>query len=271
MYSGNQADIMKKIITLMRVYFQQLIEYRSDMFIYTTTAFMLPLVLMAVWLAVADSGSKNVNKEYIIQYFYWQMLISVLVGAWHGPFLGRNIREGTISMHLLHPFQYIWYEITENIGEKLIKLSFALPTFFVIGYTLKEFIHVPQLFMLPVFFLSVFQAASIQFLIQHIIGISAFWLSEVGPLDSYNDIVYYLTSGKLFPLVYVTRLIPPFILSLLPYKYIISLPIEVLLTKELSIAIISEIFFQTAWVLILIVSYQVLWQKGLRKYGGYGG
>lgn len=263
--------MIRKIKHLLLVEFQMFYEYRGDLLIYLLSALVLPLVLMAVWTSIAQSRGLIVSKTYIIQYYFVLMIINILTGAWHGPFLGDNIKEGKIMPMLLKPFPYVfWWEACDNISEKFWKIILSFPFFIIIFFLLRQEVQGLfsnfSIFLLP----AIFFAGMINFLIHQLIGISAFWFSSVNTLGSYNDMIYYVTSGKLYPLQLLVKVIPLWFLNILPYRYIIGFPIDIVVGKLPNSQIISGIVIQCCWALSLLVIYNILWKRGLKSYSGYG-
>lgn len=261
----------KKIRYLLSTNLQMMAAYQGDIVIYTLSSFVLPLVMMAVWLAVASSSPTLTNdKTYIVSYFFLQIVIVRITGVWHGIFMGADIREGRLSQYLLKPFPYIWYQVADNISEKVWKLIISLPALAIIGYLLRDNL-VLQISHVPIFIVSIVGAAVMNFLIEHIIGISAFWFSNVGVLQSYNEMIQYVLSGKLFPLSYMKGVIPLGIISFLPYKYTIGFPIDIVLGKVQGKELFTGMLTELWWVVAFYMLYTVLWKKGLQTYGAYGG
>src|SRR3989338_65847 len=112
--------MLSKFKQILSLELQDINEYKGDLFIYTFTPFILTLVLMVVWLSVLDfSSGNNAEKSYIVSYFFFQLIVARLVGALHAPYLGEKIRQGYVSKYLLKPASFIWYDIAENIVEKI--------------------------------------------------------------------------------------------------------------------------------------------------------
>jgi ABC-2 type transport system permease protein len=263
---------MRKILFILQSYIQQAATYRGDIAIFVATSFVLPFVLLNVWLTISESkGAAFLEKSYLVQYFLFQMIVNVIIAAWHGQFLGRDIRQGNISQYLLKPFNYIWLSIGNNIGEKVWKLTIGIPVFITVAYFWKEYLQIPSPLHVALFFLVVFLGAVICFLLEHIVGISAFWISNTRALSDFNEMFFFFFSGVLFPLSYLKTfpLSPLFIF--LPYKYIINFPLDTLLGQVNIRDIFLGIGLQIIWIVALYKAYIMLWKKGVKIYGGYGG
>lgn len=262
----------KKLKFFLIAFFQELVEYRGDVLVYTATSFVLPVILMQVWIAVFEARNGNTQQQsYIISYFYIQTLVNVLVGAWHGPFLSRRIREGEISQNLLKPFPYIFYWICQNLSEKIWKVLLSLPLIGILFIFYHKYISILSITALLFFLISIIFALCINFLIEYIIALSSFWFSNTQALLEFNEMLFFVTSGRLFPLTFLSALIPLKFINLLPYKYIISFPIEILLNNLSVYDLLNGIASQLLWIMLLYFTYRILWIRGLKVYGGYGG
>ena len=59
-------------------------------------------------------------------------------------------------------------------------------------------------------------------------------------------------------------------LQVLPFRYMLSFPIEILMGR-LSLGEIGRgLAIQMAWAGVFWLGYRLLWQRGLRRYGAVG-
>lgn len=254
------------------VHFLGLSEYRGDVLVYVLSSFILPLILMNVWLTIADSRASSVDEKiYLVQYFFLQMVISVFNGAWHGMFMGEDIKYGRISQFIVKPTSFFLYEITQNISEKGWKILLSLPILALLYVVYSNYlIFSIELSFVPIVIFVIVFSFLINFLLEHIVGLSAFWLSSTRSIGNYNEILLYLTSGRLYPLQYIKN---PFIISFinfLPYQYIISFPVNTILQKLTLLDIYKGIGMQLIWISVLFLIYRFLWYKGLKIYDAQG-
>jgi len=98
----------------------------------------------------------------------------------------------------------------------------------------------------------------------------AFWIVEIGFLFEGIRIVTVLLSGGIFPLeVFGAR--AGQILSLLPFKYTVNYPINVLNGKISTDEILTGLLIQCAWIVITLGIANLLWRQGGRRYVAVGG
>jgi ABC-2 type transport system permease protein len=57
----------------------------------------------------------------------------------------------------------------------------------------------------------------------------------------------------------------------LPFRYIIALPVEVLMGRAEPSLIVKGIVVQVAWLTICLIAKRLLWHFGLRQYTAVGG
>jgi len=261
---------MKKLLILIRISLIDSFEYRGDMLIHSLSWSAQPIVYLLIWLAVASSSrSISMSPGDFIKYYLWLMLIQIWVSAWGCSFIASAIRFGRLSPYLVKPISYYNFQIANNLGEKVLKTIFILPVLSTLVILLKP--AWPGLTVLGwVFFMwSWLQAAMVYFLVDYIVGLTAFWIEENSAIDSLYNIVHVVFSGILIPLA----LMPDWIRSLsvyLPFRYEISFPLEILLQKLSSEELAKGFAIQTLWVMVLYFLCRFLWKRGLVRYSAAG-
>ncbi len=251
--------------------FQKFGEYRGDVFIFTMNAIVLPWVLLNVWVTVAEAkGGEALDTSYLVQYYYVQIIVNVLVSSWHGRILADRIRTGELLMFLLKPYEYIRYMAANNVSEKVWKILFSLVALIPLYFIYQSYLTIPVWQTIPVAFVSVFLAGMIKFFISQVIGLAGFWTNSVNALRDYNEGLSLLFSGRLFPIQYATKVIPEAFFTFLPYYYFLGFPVNVILGHVTGTDLWFGIGVQCFWVGILYGLHILLWKKGLRRYGGFG-
>lgn len=263
---------MKKLKALILMEFQHFNEYRGDVFVYTMGAIVIPIVLLNVWLAVAQAKGSGIEEiQYLVQYFVIQVFVNIIVSTWQATFLSNAIGRGEISAHLLKPYPYIMVHIANNIGEKLWKLLFSLVAFIILIAMYHSYLTIPLWQTIIPGSIAVIFGAIIKFIWSQILGMSGFWTANIYAIREYNQMLYNLISGVLFPLKYATQVIPSFLFVILPYQYMLGFPVNVVLGKVTQTQLLQGIIAQIVWIALMYIFYRIVWRKGLQVYGGYGG
>jgi len=263
---------MKKLQALILMEFQHFGEYRGDVLVYTLSSIITPIVLLNVWLAIAQAKGFGYNETaYLVQYFFVQVVVNIFISTWQGQFLSNAIRTGEISAHLLKPYPYMMVYIANNIGEKFWKIIFSSGALVILFVMYREYLNIPLWQTLVPSVLVVFLSAVLRFIWSHILGLSGFWTANMYAIRDYNQMLYNLFSGVLFPLKYATQVIPAGLFLVLPYPYMLGFPINVILGKVTQAELLQGICIQILWIIFFYCVYRLLWNKGLKRYGGYGG
>lgn len=263
---------MRAILRLLTTELMRFSSYRADIIIFTCGQFVFPLIMMSVFLQVsAGIGQGLLTMVYLKQYYFAVILVNMFSGAWHGPFLGSDIRQGKILPYLMRPLDVtFWLMVVNNLGEKAWKITIAIPGLILIYHVLGQPLAQMTWLQIISFIPPVVGGTVISFLVQHCLALSAFWVSEVGALKNYNDTVSYIVSGKLYPLELLAGIVPLPLLNLLHYKYIYYFPIQALIGRLALDEYLQGLGMQLAWMSIFYLLYRTLWARGLRTYSGFG-
>jgi ABC-2 type transport system permease protein len=113
-------------------------------------------------------------------------------------------------------------------------------------------------------------AMTLNFLIFYCISSIAFWIVEIGFLFEGVRIVIILLSGGIFPLeVFGARFVQ--ITNLLPFKYTIHYPINILNGRIPTGEIAPGLLLQVVWIGVCMVLARYLWRVGSQRYVAVGG
>jgi ABC-2 type transport system permease protein len=113
-------------------------------------------------------------------------------------------------------------------------------------------------------------AVTLNFLIFYCVSSVAFWIVEIGFLFEGIRIVTVLLSGGIFPLeVFGTQFLK--VMNLLPFKYTVNYPINVLNGKISSAEVFTGLIIQCLWIAACWMIANLLWRFGGRRYVAVGG
>jgi ABC-2 type transport system permease protein len=113
--------------------------------------------------------------------------------------------------------------------------------------------------------------AMVRFAVSSAIALLGFWLEDVTTLNLVlNGGIWALLGGMIVPVETFPenfRLIA----NSLPYRYMLSFPIEILRGKLAMAEILSGLGVILFWTLLFSVIIRFTWKKGLKNYSAYGG
>ncbi|MBI2595394.1 ABC-2 family transporter protein [Candidatus Daviesbacteria bacterium] len=263
---------MKKYWVYFKLNFQEMLEYRTDVIIWTLSGAILPLIGLTIWLAVLGSGAKLAySYPELVTYFILAMTVEILVGAWGAWFISEKINNGDFSVYLIKPVSVLTEYFIQNMSEKIFKIFVII--FVIIGVVLASQgkIAFPlNILNWLLFFTSLLMSILIAFLLDFILGLSAFWFHEIDFFKNYISLSNQLFSGKLIPVAFLPATL--FNLAVfLPFRYIISFPIEVLLGKLSAENVVLGFGIQFFWLTFFFLGYKLTYSKGIKLYQGFGG
>ena len=247
--------------------------YRGSLAVWMFGVVATSYVSLAVWLAaLGDKASIGAfNRSGLVQYYLSSALIAMLTSAWAVYWVSESIRMGGLNQHLLKPWSFLHFHIINNIGEKAIKLTVLLPMFAVIAMAFKNDWYWAmswwQALLLPA---TVIMGAAIALLINICVGLLSFWVVEVAGMWTLYRSLESLLSGRLIPLA----LFPASwqnLLWLSPFRYTLSLPLELIVGQLDAQQTLISVGLQIAWLIVAYLLYRLLWRAGIRSYQAVGG
>lgn len=180
------------------------------------------------------------------------------------------VRSGQISIYLLRPVSFHLLMLAQAAGESLFRLLFfTLPIGLVIVWAFP--VSGPAT---PLAGLLFFLASTLGFLlmaeVNFLVGLAAFRFKSIDGIMRAKYFLVQLLSGLLLPLSFFPDSLQ-WILSLLPFKAIAYIPLQLYLGKVGLSESVSLFATQLGWLLGLSLLAQVLWRAAVRKLTLQGG
>lgn len=263
---GVLGRTLRALPTIFRVALAEMVAYRAEMVIWILSA-TLPLVMMALWNAAAESGPvEGFGKDDFVRYFAVTLVVRQLTGAWIVWELNHQIRTGALSQQLLRPLHPIWWSLCETVAAVPWRIVVLAPILAALWFWNPAVAFVPEATTTVAFLLSTALAFLVAFLVQAAFGMLAFWFDQSLGLFQ----VWYFTWAVLGGYVIPLTLLPPDVArvaAVLPFHATLGAPVDVLLGlgdagRTLTI--------QAGWVLALAALDAALWRSGIRRYGAVG-
>ncbi|MEB3147943.1 MAG: ABC transporter permease [Sphaerospermopsis kisseleviana] len=257
---------LKKIQTLLTVYYAYIVEYRSELILWVLSG-SLPIILMGVWIKAAAGGNFSLNSLDFARYFFAVFLARQLTVVWVIYEFEKEVVEGKLSPRLLQPIDPVFHHLAGHISERFARLPFV---FLLIGFF---FILYPQAFWIPtlpnllLFILAALLVFALRFLIQYTLAMLAFWTERATALENFWLLFFLFLSGMIAPLEVFPEAVRN-IAMMTPFPYLINFPASILvgLPVDLTRGFLSII----AWFMIFLGANRLLWRAGLKRYSGMG-
>lgn len=245
------------------------VAYRAEFVIWMLTTNM-PLVMLALWAAVARSGPvAGYTGPAFTAYYLATLLVRLLTGCWVVWELTMEIRGGTLGLRLLRPLHPLIAYAAENLAAMPLRAVVSLPVVALLLWTSsgalsRDPLH--WLLLLP----AMFGAWLLIFLVMALIGTLALYVESAITLFQLWLSISAVLSGYLVPL----DLFPDWVRSwaaVLPFRFLLSFPVELILGRPTRLEALQLFAAQWAYVLVFLVATQALWRAGVRRFGAFGG
>jgi ABC-2 type transport system permease protein len=254
---------------LLRVGFVSALAYRAE-FLVWMLAYTMPLIMLALWTAVAAEGplGRFGEKEFSA-YFIATLLVRLSSGAWVAWDLNFEVRQGTLQRRLLWPIHALLTFLAENLAALPMRIVMAVPIAIATSVWLGG-VWVTDPVQIAIIPLTLLGAFLLTFLPMAMIGtLSLFWESSLSLYDLWLAL-YTVLSGYVVPL----ELFPPQLsaaVHALPFRFMLAVPVENmvgLMTREQAL---NALLWQWVYVLAFACGAAGLWRIGLRRFAAYGG
>lgn len=266
---------LKKYTKTFELGFQTALEYRAN-FLLSLLSTVYPIFIQSfLWTAIYRNSAQAVVYGYtyrqMIAYTFLAGLVARIVRTGFEYDIMHDIKEGKFSTFLVQPMSYLPYRLSSYFGQKLPGFVMILVILALLLGGLTVFWGLPLEFgRILIFLLTIILATVLNFVIFYCFSAIAFWIIEIGFLFEGIRIVTILLSGGIFPLeVFGTRFVQ--VMNLLPFKYTVSYPINILNGKLATGDIASGMVIQGVWIVISLGIANVLWREGGKRYVAIGG
>jgi ABC-2 type transport system permease protein len=248
-----------------------LAQYRASVVIWTLALVIEPIIYMAVWtLVTAETGSVEgySGGDFAAYYLTW-MLVRHFTVAVRPDTIEKRVRNGEFSPMLILPIHPIHADIADIIGLKL----FVLPTV-VITLVLLAIAFPPTFnlhwWSIPAFVLTLLLAFPIRFLFAWLVGLVAFWTTWARSIYGIFSVGEIFLTGRLAPLTLLPGWVQV-VASILPFRWMIVFPVEVLLGKLPLQDVLIGLAIQVVAVIVLALLLDIVWRAAMRRYAAVGG
>jgi ABC-2 type transport system permease protein len=260
---------MYKFPALLRAAWLDALAYRGELLIWMLAG-ALPLVMLGVWLPLAEQGLiGSYTPGEFVAYYVGALTVRQFTGVWVIWDMEREIRLGELSPHLLRPVHPLLRYLAMAMSDKPLRTLVALPIFagtmLLLPWARPPFVPLNAL-ALP---LALMLAFALYFTMQCCIGLLSFWITQVIAIQELWFGIYSLASGFLIPL----DLFPAPVTSALrylPFRGMLAFPLALLLGRLSPAEVAEGLLLQLAWAAFFCGLMLLLWQRGLRQYSAVG-
>ena len=262
--------LVRSYAALVRMGIAEAVTYRAQVIIGLTLA-LVPLIMMAVWLAVVEQvgPATGWHRADFIAYYVgaamiYQFTISFTIWEWQ-----HEIRNGDLSSRLLKPLDPFHFYLSRRLGRKIFDVLLLTPVVVLATLLVPElsFPLTPTRFAALV--ISLLGAFLLSTLMGTVFGMISFWSTQSANLYYLWFGIGQFLSGWIAPLA----LFPAWFSRpayLLPFHSTLGFPVEILIGRADDQAIVRGLLLSLFWNVAFAVLYRFLWRRGLARYEAVG-
>ena len=256
----------KKIITLLKVQYSNMLEYRVEIALWAISG-IIPFFMLNIWTNNNLNESINLSNVMLSRYFLSAFFVRQFSVVWVVFTFEEDALLGKISPYLIQPLNPFFRYFAQHIAEQITRFPFAIIIALIFFLINPESIWIPNLSLFLLACFSTFFSFLIQFLIQSIIACFCFWTEKASSIERLLFIPTLFLSGLLAPVISFPEYVKSWI-YLTPFPYLIDFPANILSGNNTNI--ISGFFMQIFWISVLFPIFKRTWSLGTKKYTAMG-
>jgi ABC-2 type transport system permease protein len=267
-------DFLIKFWCIFRLVWIERMVYRINFFLEILSVILSSLIVVLVWIAIYKSSGMEVIGGYSIQEMVTYLLGGGLINSFilttaENPETSQSIQEGTFSTMLIKPFSPYWVWFARDLGSKSFFFVLGLVGFLGVFFFFRDYLLLPCPGNLGLFLFSLMLTALLQFLIFECLSLLSFWLENTYGIRFTMRVIMEVIGGAIIPLSFFPTILQK-IFFLLPFHFLIYLPMKIYLGKIDANIVPLELLKEVGWIAGLAILNSVVWKKGVRQYIAMG-
>jgi ABC-2 type transport system permease protein len=264
------AHAVRAFPTLFRVGMAEMVAYRAEFIIWILTTNM-PLVMMALWTAVAAEGPVGrFDVARFEAYYLATLMIRLVTSTWMVWQLTMDIRQGALATRLLRPLHPLLAYAAEHMAAVPIRVLLVSPLLVILLAVTDGQLALGDPVRLGAFLASLVGAWLLLFFMMAIIGSLALYVESATAVFEIWLGFHFILSGYLIPLEMMPGWVMP-IASALPFRYTLGFPVETLIGLNSTASVLHDLAIQWLYVVGLLLATLLVWWRGMRRFVAFGG
>ena len=257
-------------LALIRATWTSWLQHRSFFFILAFGWMIPPLIYLLVWSTIAGKNSVGgLNRGEFVAYYLVLILVNQLTYSQTNWTVGDLIRYGEMNRLLIHPLHPVYDALASEVAGKVVYMVFDLPIVIGLALILRPELH-PALHDWLAFIPALLLAWALRFFWGYWLALLAFWATRADALLAVQDSLVFLLAGQVAPVGLLPGILHTFAI-VLPFRYMVGFPVEVLTGQVDSTGLVTGFLFQAGWLALALLLTASLWRLGVRRYSAVGG
>lgn len=237
------------------------LAYRFEVFTSIGANVLIMLATLFLWRTAYKGGSSPIlGESQMLAFTLVAVVLSMMFVTNVSGKINQQIREGDIVLDLMKPVRLLGCYLAEDIGSSLSSLvNKALPMFILIAVAFK--IPLPKnIADAALFIVSSCFSYAILWLLSALVGLTAFWVTELGNLAMIKDAMVRIFSGSLIPLWYFPAWVQN-TLAYTPFPYTYQTPLGIYVGKIGVLDAMRTIGLQALWASLFTGIVLFVWRR----------
>lgn len=269
--------------TILRIALEERLVYRGDFALGTLMRFLPIVTQIFLWWAIFEAirldtaASEPASIRGYSYYDFVAYYLLTMVGRAFSSMPGlasgvsRQVRDGEVKKFLIQPIDMVGFLLLSRIAHKLAYYSVAIGPFALVFYLCRGFFPGwPDATTFLAFVCSLVMGFVLGYFLEVSLGLVSFWFLEVSSLLFVYMLFSFFLSGHMFPL---DMLPSPFdaIVKFLPLQYLAYFPAAVFLEKIQGSELAVGLMLELVWIVFFLLFSRWMFDRGVRRYSGFGG
>ena len=257
----------KPFVTLAKYFFQTTLAFPASLTVWILISFIEPVIMIFLWNSILKSGGHlPYSYSQIVTYYLLSTLYYRIMQVWSLDSISREIYRGTFAMWLIRPLSYLTIDLAKTIGLKITRIITIIPVLIIFIFIFRNDFRVNlNAVQFIALLLSFVMGFFLYFSFENLLSLVAFWFERT----IYFTVIYYVfvdfLSGGTVPLNFLPAIFRS-IVNLLPFRYLLSFPLEITLGVLSPFQIIVGFVCGFSWIGIFLMLYKYFYPKGLKRY-----
>lgn len=249
---------------------RQAYAYRMWAYLGVLQIFLQLVLLRAVWQAVYGhrAAVNGIPIGTMITYLTVAGLLNFMVAPNIADEIHRRIDQGQVAVDLVRPVGFVWQMLALEVGTTLgrwLMLIIVVPGLMLIGSLAP-----PSLGVAALFVVSLLLAFAVSSLIWLLVGLSAFWLLNIGGMRGMVYITSNFLAGAMIPLWFMPGPLRVLV-EWLPFQATTYLPAAIYVETARGWALWRALGVQAVWIAVLYGLAVWVWRRAQRRLVVQGG
>jgi ABC-2 type transport system permease protein len=249
--------------------------YRVNFLMEILSGILSSLIVIFLWMAIYRNAGKEIIGDYSLREMVTYLLGGGLINSFilttaENPETSQNIQDGTLSSLLIQPVSPYGIWFFRDFGSKIFLFTLGLLGYAVVCLFFRKYlVFSPNLGYFFFFLLALCLASLLQFFIFQSFSLLSFWIENTYGIRFTMRVIMEVLAGAIIPLSFFPGILQKIFL-LLPFHFLISLPMNIYLGKIPFIQAPFELFKEIGWITGFGLLNLFIWKKGIRQYVAHG-